>query len=164
MAGPSAKVSTFHRWTGDFCWAFVVPMRFSDTRLWLSTFPCSVDSWAGVDKTVPFKLRVSETTRAEREGRAGKSKGQVSGDEVAAEDREAEEGEEDDEDDEEGAAYCSLAVTTPIFADLMCSLAVWQSPLLCETSTGQFRRAWHLLMQIRCMHACSLCSSSACAY
>ena len=70
---------------------------------------------------MPFKLRVSETTRAEREGRVGKSKGQVSGDEVAAEDREAEEGEEDDEDDEEGAAYCSLALITPILADLICS-------------------------------------------
>ena len=135
-------------------------MRFLDTRLWLSTFPCSVDSWAGVDKTVPFKLRVSETTRAEREGRTGKSKGQVSGDEVAAEDREAEEGEEDDEDDEEGAAYCSLAVTTPLFADLMCSplcsvkhqLGSSEGPGIC------------LCRYDACMHACSLCSSSACAY
>ena len=70
---------------------------------------------------MPFKLRVSETTRAEREGRAGRSKGQVSGDEVAAEDREAEEGEEDDEDDEEGAAYRSLAPMILIPVDLMCS-------------------------------------------
>ena len=59
---------------------------------------------------MPFKLRVSETTRAEREGRAGKSKGQVSSDEVAAEDRGAEEGEEDDEDDEEGDACHLLAL------------------------------------------------------
>lgn len=51
---------------------------------------------------MPFKLRVSETTRAEREGRAGKSKGHVSGDEAAAEDREADEDEEDEEDEEEG--------------------------------------------------------------
>ncbi len=49
-----------------------------------------------------FKLRVSETTRAEREGRAGKSKGHVSGDEAAAEDKEGDEDEDEEEDEEEG--------------------------------------------------------------
>ena len=118
MAEISAKISISLLQIGESWWASVLTSQLLGTRLWLSTSPVSLDSWAGVDKTVPFKLRVSETTRAEREGRAGKSKGQVSGDEVAAEDREAEEGEEDDE---EGAAYCSLPVTTPIFTDLMCS-------------------------------------------
>ena len=123
--------------------------------MWLSASPFSVDSWAGVDKTVPFKLRVSETTRAEREGRAGKSKGQVLGDEVAAEDREAEEGEEDDEDDEEGAAYCSLALITPVLADLM------RSPL-CSVkynlgSSGGLACA-HAAMMHACMRPCSSCA------
>lgn len=49
-----------------------------------------------------FKLRVSETTRAEREGRAGKSKGHVSGDEATAEDKEGDDDEDEEEDEEEG--------------------------------------------------------------
>ena len=68
----------------------------------------SADSWAGVDRAVPFKLRVSETTRAEREGRAGKGRGQVLGDEAAAEDREGDEEDEDEEDEEEGVEDCVL--------------------------------------------------------
>ena len=79
---------------------------------------------------MPFKLRVSETTRAEREGRAGKSKGQVSSDEVAAEDREADEGEEDDEDDEEGAAchpmafYCTQYLILSALSSALYSLTM----------------------------------------
>ena len=58
---------------------------------------------------MPFKLRVSETTRAEREGRAGKGRSQVTGDEAAAEDREGDEEDEDEEDEEEGVEYCVLS-------------------------------------------------------
>lgn len=60
------------------------------------------DSWAGVDKMVAFRLRVSDTTRAEREGRTGRAKGQASGEEAAAEDREGAEDDDEEEDEEEG--------------------------------------------------------------
>lgn len=155
MPGPFAKISKCLPRPGDFWWAFIVILPFLDTRKWLSASPFSVDSWAGVDKTVPFKLRVSETTRAEREGRAGKSKGQVSGDEVAAEDREAEEGEDDDEDDEEGAAYCSLPLITPKLADLLCSplCSVKQLP---GSSWGL--ASAHAAMRHACMQPCCSCA------
>ena len=63
---------------------------------------CCADSWAGMDKIVPFRLRVSDTTRAEREGRTAKTKGQAFGDEAAAEDREGDEDEDEEDDEEEG--------------------------------------------------------------
>ncbi len=61
---------------------------------------------------MPFRLRVSDTTRAEREGRAGKAKGHASGDEAAAEDREGDEDEDEEDDEEEGVHWTSYIYTT----------------------------------------------------
>ncbi len=61
---------------------------------------------------MPFRLRVSDTTRAEREGRAGKVKGQASGDEAAAEDREGDEDEDEEDDEEEGGRWVSSHIHT----------------------------------------------------
>ena len=59
------------------------------------------DSWAGVDKAVPFKLRVAEQTRATREGRLpAKPKALEEADAPEdGEDREADDEEEEEEDE-----------------------------------------------------------------
>ncbi len=72
---------------------------------------------------MPFKLRVSETTRAEREGRAGKGRGPLPGDEPATEDREGHEEDEDEEDEEEGADNYVLESSPPkyqTFSGIQC--------------------------------------------
>lgn len=66
------------------------------------------DSWIGADRVVPLKLKVSEKSRAEREGRAPRSGRVIPLDEFGnpeeevddfyEEDEEAEEGEEDEEE------------------------------------------------------------------
>ncbi|EIE19320.1 hypothetical protein COCSUDRAFT_48909 [Coccomyxa subellipsoidea C-169] len=70
------------------------------------TLFCVSDSWAGCDRSVAFKLRVAEQTRAEKEGRGGKGKSDArgehaSGDEAARDDNADERGDNEDEDDED---------------------------------------------------------------
>lgn len=103
---------------------------------------------------MPFKLRVSETTRAEREGRAGKSKGQVSSDEVAAEDREADEGEEDDEDDEEGAACRPMATILDLVCTFLCSVQPNQAAL--QNLRSAHAAMMHVCMQLYFSYACAV--------
>ncbi len=68
------------------------------------------DSWAGVDRAVPFRLRVAEQSRAEREGRAGARAPKQEGapDADGADDGEARDAdeEEEEEDEDEGTRFC----------------------------------------------------------
>ena len=99
---------------------------------------CCADSWAGVDRAVPFKLRVAEQSRASREGRvAAKPKEEAEAPEDT-EDRDPDEEEEDEEDEgvppeetsglagahAQQAAATSLAKIAPKSGELSEKLAI----------------------------------------
>ena len=66
------------------------------------------DSWAGVDRAVPFKLCVAEQTRASREGRIPAKPKEEADAPEDAEDRDPDEEEEEEEEDEGAPLETSL--------------------------------------------------------